>query len=460
LTDLVLIIDDERLLCKQLEKALSQEGHEVVTAYTGKDGIEIAKRENPDVVLLDLRLPDVDGLEVLSDLTGLEPVPNTIMMTAHGNIEVAVAAIKKGAYDFIEKPFSVDKLRIMVRNALSAHLLKSNLSAVTMREQLKYELKNSFAGESEAIKEIIQLLLKLANTDPRMILITGESGTGKGLAARVLHFNGVRAQKPILELNCAAIPETLLETELFGHEAGAFTDAKKMKKGIFELADGGTIFLDEIADMSLSTQAKLVKVIEERTFRRIGGTRGISVDVRIIAATNRVLKELVSKKLFREDLYHRLNVISFEMPPLRSRRDDIPMLMDYFVEYFNNELHKNIKVVPEGVRGDFLNYPWPGNVRELRSTIERAVLLSDGVVLNPNYIKLEGQIQNGVKFDEAGEKIVVEMSLNNMSLSKIEERVIMEALTMNDWNQTRTAEKLGVTREVLRYRMKKMGLLE
>jgi two-component system response regulator AtoC len=295
LTDLVLIIDDERLLCKQLEKALSHEGHEVVTAYTGKDGIEIAKRENPDVVLLDLRLPDVDGLEVLGNLTGLEPVPNTIMMTAHGNIEVAVAAIKKGAYDFIEKPFSVDKLRIMVRNALSAHVLKTNLSAVTMREQLKYDL-SSFVGRSEAIKEIIQLLLKLANTDPRMILITGESGTGKGLAARVLHFNGVRAQKPILELNCAAIPETLLETELFGHEAGAFTDAKKMKKGIFEIADGGTIFLDEIADMSLSTQAKLVKVIEERTFRRIGGTRDISVDVRIIAATNRSLKELVSKK--------------------------------------------------------------------------------------------------------------------------------------------------------------------
>ncbi len=459
MTDLVLIIDDEKLLCKQLEKALSQEGHEVVTAYTGKDGVEIARRENPDVVLLDLRLPDVDGLEVLGYLTGLEPVPDTIMMTAHGNIEVAVAAIKKGAYDFIEKPFSVDKLRVMVRNALSAHVLKSNLRAVTMREQLKYEL-NSFVGASAAIKEITQLLSKLANTDPRMILITGESGTGKGLAARVLHFNGVRAQKPILELNCAAIPETLLETELFGHEAGAFTDAKKMKKGIFELADGGTIFLDEIADMSLSTQAKLVKVIEERTFRRIGGTRDISVDVRIIAATNRSLKELVSNKLFREDLYHRLNVISFEMPPLRLRREDIPKLTDYFVEYFNNELHRNIRVVPEEVREDFSRYSWPGNVRELRSTIERAILLSDGAILNPSYIKLEGQIGNEAKLKESEEKIVLEMSLNDMSLSRIEEWVIKEALTFNDWNQTRTAEKLGVTREVLRYRMKKMGLLE
>ncbi len=459
MTDLVLIIDDERLLCKQLEKALSQVGHEVVTAYTGRDGIEIAKKDNPDVVLLDLRLPDVDGLEVLGNLTGLEPVPNTIMMTAHGNIEVAVAAIKKGAYDFIEKPFSVDKLRIMVRNALSAHVLKTNLNVVTMREQLKYEF-SSLVGRSEAINEIAQLLLKLANTNPRMILITGESGTGKGLAARILHFNGVRAQKPILELNCAAIPDTLLETELFGHEAGAFTDAKKMKKGIFELTDGGTIFLDEIADMSLSTQAKLVKVIEEPTFRRIGGTRDISVDVRIIAATNRSLRELVSKKLFREDLYHRLNVISFEMPPLRSRRDDIPMLTDYFVEYFNDELHKNIKALPEGVREDFMEYSWPGNVRELRSTIERAVLLSEGVTLNPIHVKLEGQFQNEVRVNEDEEKLVLEMSLNDMSLSKIEEKVIREALTMNDWNQTRTAEKLGVTREVLRYRMKKMGLLD
>ncbi|MDA2919149.1 sigma-54 dependent transcriptional regulator [Desulfobacterota bacterium AH_259_B03_O07] len=456
---LILIIDDEKLLCKQLEKALSREGYVVMSAYTGKDGIDISRRDNPNVVLLDLKLPDTDGLKVLNGILNLEPVPNTIMMTAHGNIEVAVSAIKMGAYDFIEKPFPIDKLKIMVRNALSAHDLKSSLSAVTKREQSKYEL-NSFISESKAVNEITKLLLKLSNTDPKMVLISGESGSGKGLAARILHFNGVRAQKPILELNCAAIPETLLETELFGHEAGAFTDAKKMKKGIFEIADGGTIFLDEIADMSLSIQAKLVKVVEERTFRRIGGTRDISVDVRIIAATNRTLKELVNKKLFREDLYHRLNVINFEMPPLRGRRDDIPKLTDYFIEYFNNELHKNICIVPDEVRQAFLDYRWPGNVRELRSAIERAVLLSEGERLNPNYVKLEEQSENDVRIYEDEEKIVVEMPLQDMTLSKIEERVIREALNVNDWNQTRTAEKLGVTREVLRYRMKKMGLLE
>ncbi|MGH7902179.1 MAG: sigma-54-dependent transcriptional regulator [Thermodesulfobacteriota bacterium] len=458
MSSLILIIDDEKLLCKQLEKALFQEGHAVISAFTGKDGIDLAKKENPEVVLLDLKLPDIDGLDVLSSVLNLEPVPNTIMMTAHGNIEVAVSAIKMGAYDFIEKPFPIDKLKVMVRNATRALELKTNLNAATMREKSKYDL-NSFIGESIAVKEILSLLSKLGETDPRMILLTGESGTGKGLAARILHFNGVRANKPILELNCAAIPETLLESELFGYEAGAFTDAKKMKKGIFELSDGGTIFLDEIADMSLAIQAKLVKVIEERIFRRLGGTRDISVDVRVIAATNRLLKEMVAQKLFREDLYHRLNVIGIEIPPLRTRRDDIPRLTDYFVNYFNNELHRNISIIPDEVRRVFLNYSWPGNVRELRSTIERAVLLSEGERLNPNYIKLEDQIVEKVTLDQDGEKIVLEMPLSDMTLSKVEEKLIIGALNLNDWNQTKTAEKLGVTREVLRYRMKKMGLL-
>jgi transcriptional regulator with PAS, ATPase and Fis domain len=309
--------------------------------------------------------------------------------------------------------------------------------------------------------EVIQLFQKLSDTDPKTILITGESGTGKGLAAKILHLNGVRAEKPFIELNCAAIPETLLESELFGFEAGAFTDAKKMKKGIFELADRGTIFLDEIGDMSLSLQAKLVKVIEERVFRRIGGTRDITVDVRVIAATNHDLKDLINKKLFREDLYHRLNVISFEMPALRNRKEDVPMLTDHFVDYFNNELHRKITIIPEEVRQVFLNYNWPGNVRELRSTIERAVLLSEGEKLNPRYTQLKeetGDVE--IKVEKYDNSLILEIPIEDISLTKIEEKVINEALSLNDWNQTRTAEMLGVTREVLRYRMKKMGLLD
>jgi two-component system response regulator AtoC len=457
---LILIIDDEKLLAKQVEKALSLEGYSVVSAFTGGEGMEFAKKENPDLVLVDLKLPDTDGLEVLKIIGKLEPSPAAIMMTAHGSVEVAVSAIKLGAYDFIEKPFPVDKLKIMVRNALNTLELRSNLSAATVREQGKYKF-TSLVGMSEPINEVIQLFQKLSDTDPKTILITGESGTGKGLAAKILHLNGVRAEKPFIELNCAAIPETLLESELFGFEAGAFTDAKKMKKGIFELADRGTIFLDEIGDMSLSLQAKLVKVIEERVFRRIGGTRDITVDVRVIAATNHDLKDLINKKLFREDLYHRLNVISFEMPALRNRKEDVPMLTDHFVDYFNNELHRKIAIIPEEVRQVFLNYNWPGNVRELRSTIERAVLLSEGEKLNPRYTQLKeetGDVE--IKVEKYDNSLILEIPIEDISLTKIEEKVIKEALSLNDWNQTRTADMLGVTREVLRYRMKKMGLLD
>lgn len=460
MSPLILIIDDEKLLAKQLEKALSQEGYSVVSAFTGEEGIGFAKKETPDLILVDLKLPDTDGLEVLNSISKLESSPATIMMTAHGSVEVAVSAIKLGAYDFIEKPFPIDKLKIMVKNALNTLELRSNLNAATMRERGKYGF-SSLVGDSEVVNEIIHLFQKLADADPKTILITGESGTGKGLAAKILHLNGVRAEKPFIDLNCAAIPETLLESELFGYEAGAFTDAKKMKKGIFELADRGTIFLDEIGDMSLPLQAKLVKVIEERTFRRIGGTRDITVDVRVIAATNRDLKDLISKKLFREDLYHRLNVISFEMPQLRHRKEDVPILTDHFVDHFNNELHRKITIIPEEVRQAFINYNWPGNVRELRSTIERAVLLSEGEKLNPKYIRLEEESGNSeIKLEKSDNRIILEIPIEDVSLTKIEEKVIKEALSLNDWNQTRTAEMLGITREVLRYRMKKMGLLE
>ncbi|MEQ9619690.1 MAG: sigma-54 dependent transcriptional regulator [Deltaproteobacteria bacterium] len=456
MSSLILIIEDERLLCKQLRKALTQEGYSVITSFEGGEGIEIAKRENPDLVLLDLKLPDTDGLNVLRIFSNLEQSPTTIMMTAHGSVEVAVTAIRVGAYDFIEKPFPLDKLKVMVRNALRTNMLKNSLSAAAMRAQEKYGF-DSLIGESTSIKEIIGLFRKLTESDPRTILITGESGTGKGLASKVLHYNGARSQRPFIEINCAAIPETLLESELFGHEAGAFTDAKKLKKGILEQADGGTVFLDEIGDMSLALQAKLVKAVEERSFRRLGGTRDIKVDLCVIAATNRDLKVLVKHGEFREDLYHRLNVISFEMPALRDRKEDLPLLTDYFVSYFNTDLNKNISEIPEEVRTTLSNYDWPGNVRELRSAIERAILLGENGVLNPKYIMLEDgetlQVQN------SDEKMIIDVPIEDASLYKIEKKVITKALDLNDWNQTRTADMLGITREVLRYRMKKWGLL-
>ena len=456
MSSLILIIEDERRLCKQLHKALTQEGYSVISSYEGGEGIDLAKREDPDLVLLDLKLPDTDGLEVLKAFSRWEHPPTTIMMTAHGNVEVAVTAIRVGAYDFIEKPFPLDKLKVMVRNALKTSELKNSLSAAATRAQEKYGFE-TLIGTSESIVELKKLFKKLTESDPRTILITGESGTGKGLAAKVLHYNGARKQGPFIEINCAAIPETLLESELFGHEAGAFTDAKKMKKGILEQADGGTVFLDEIGDMSLSLQAKLVKAVEERSFRRLGGNRDISVDLSVIAATNHDLKSLVKHSEFREDLYHRLRVISFEMPSLRSRKEDIPVLTDHFVAYFNTDLSKNITVVPEDIKKTFMNYNWPGNVRELRSTIERAALLSEDGVLNPKYIMLEEG--ESLKVQNSDDKMVIDIPIEEASLYKIEKKVITKALDLNNWNQTRTAEMLGITREVLRYRMKKWGLL-
>ncbi|HWP91191.1 MAG TPA: sigma-54 dependent transcriptional regulator [Thermodesulfobacteriota bacterium] len=448
----VLIIDNDEHLSKQLEPVLLQEGYRVIFSSTGKDGIEYARKENPDVVLLCLKLADLNGLEVFKSIDNLEPKPTTIIMTDQGDIQEAVSAIKMGVYDFMEKPISIDKLKVTIMNALS-----SALTAAAEKEQEKYGF-NSLIGRSKAIQDVICLFHNLVSTDCKTILITGESGTGKGLAARLLHFNGARAEKPFIELNCAAIPETLLESELFGYEAGAFTDAKKTKKGILELADKGTIFMDEIGDMSLTLQAKLVKVIEERRFRRIGGTSEISVDARVIAATNRDLKELIRENLFRSDLYHRLNVISFEMPSLLKRKEDIPLLTDYFTEIFRQELHKNTIFIPEEVRELFLRYHWPGNVRELRSMIERAMILSENGILNPKYIKLEEWKGSNVKVEKSGNKIILEIPLEDASLQRIEEKIIRKALDLNKWNQTKTAAMLKMRREALIHRMKKMGL--
>lgn len=453
----VLVIDDEEFLCKKLKESLSDDGFLVSTANDGETGLLLARRDNPDLILLDLKLPDMDGIEALRQISGMDPRPVTILMSGHGNVDMAVSAIKMGAYDFIEKPFSLDKLKIIIKNALDNVGLKKNLDTRLRSEQKKYGF-HSLIGQSVAIRKIIELFEKLVTTDPKTILIRGESGTGKGLAAKVLHHNGLRAEKPIIELNCAAIPETLLESELFGHEAGSFTDAKKMKTGILEDANGGTIFLDEIGDMSLSLQAKVVKAVEERTFRRIGGKRDIKVDVRIVAATNKDLKEQVEKNQFREDLYHRLNVINFEMPSLRERREDIPLLTEYFINYFNMDFNKTIKHVPEEVEKAFMSYQWPGNVRELRSTIERAVLLSEGDTLNPKYVQIDEQ-QKGVKIHGDEHKMFFELDMDKLTLDTVEEMVIKKALELTDWNQTKAAEMLGVTRQVLRNRMIKMDLL-
>lgn len=453
----ILLVDDEVFFTKKLAKNLSDSGYDVFTAFNGRDGIEVAREQTPRVAIIDLKLPDISGLDVIKSLNELDQPPITIMITAHGYIEAAVSAMRLGAYDFVEKPFPVDKIKIILQNAINSASLKKTVAVATKQEKQKHGI-GALIGVSQVIKNLTELLTKLATEDPRMVLITGETGTGKGLAAKVLHYSGRRAEKPFLEMNCAAIPENLLESELFGYEAGSFTDAKKSKSGIFEDADGGTILLDEIGDMSLNLQAKLVKVVEERKFRRLGGKKDIKVDLQVIAATNKDLRDEVKNGNFRQDLYHRLNVISFEMPCLRERKEDIPLLTDHFIRFFNNDINKTIQVVPEEVRRAFHAYNWPGNVRELRSTVERAMILSEGEELNPRYISLDLD-EGSVNLDEQDGKMKLEVDLDDSSLEDIEQRIIRKTLEQNNWNQTRAAGALKMNRQNLRYRMKKMGLL-
>jgi len=453
----ILIIDDEVFFAKKLAKNLTNAGYNTFTAFNGKDGIRLALENNPKIAVVDFKLPDIDGIEVLKSFSKMDNPPISIIITAHGYVEAAVSAMRLGAYDFVEKPFPVDKLKIIIQNALSSASLKKTVDVATKKERRKHSF-DSLVGDSDSINKVKELLKKLAAGDAKMVLITGETGTGKGLAAKVLHYNGPRAEKPFMEMNCAAIPENLLESELFGYEAGAFTDAKKSRSGILEDADGGSILLDEIGDMSLNLQAKLVKVIEERTFRRLGGKKDIHVDVQIIAATNKDLREQVKKQQFRDDLFHRLNVINFEMPTLRERKQDIPLLTDRFINYFNQDLNKSITSVPEEVMKSFKLYDWPGNVRELRSTIERAMILTEGGELNPIYINLETE-EKEIKVKSEGSRMMLEISMDDSSLDEIEQKIIKQALEENDWNQTKTAKALKINRQNLRYRMKKMGLL-
>jgi len=453
----ILLIDDEVFFTKKLAKNLSDAGYDVHSAFTAAEGLDLAKKITPRIAIVDLKLPDMDGIVLVKNLNDLDPPPIPLIMTAHGYVEAAVSAMKLGAYDFLEKPFPVDKLKIVLQNALRSANLEKAMGVATRQEQKRYGFE-SLVGTSSAIREVASLLEKLTKCDPKMVLITGETGTGKGLAAKVLHYNGKRADKPFLEMNCAAIPENLLESELFGYEAGSFTDAKKARSGILEDADGGTILLDEIGDMSLHLQAKLVKVVEERKFKRLGGKKDIKVDLQIVAATNKDLTEEVNNSRFRQDLYHRLDVISFKMPALRERKEDIPIITKHFVEFFNTDINRSIKTIPDDILRSITNYDWPGNVRELRSTIEKAMILSDGEVLNSEYIRVNGN-DRGIGMKTDGTKMTLEVSLEDSSLEDIEQKIIRKTLEDNDWNQTRTARTLKMNRQNLRYRMKKMGLL-
>jgi len=378
----ILIIDDERSIRSTLREILEYEKYEVDEAIDGQDGIEKISKNKYDIALCDIKMPKLDGIEVLEKTQAINPELPFIMISAHGSIETAVDAVKKGAYDFIQKPPDLNRLLITVRNALD----KSTL--VTETKVLKKKISKTFdiVGESKAIADVKDTIEKVAPTEAR-VMITGENGTGKELVARWLHMKSNRSKSPFIEVNCAAIPSELIESELFGHEKGSFTSAHKQRKGKFELAQAGTLFLDEIGDMSLSAQAKVLRALQENKITRVGGDKEISVDIRIVAASNKDLRAMIDRNEFREDLYHRLSVIIIEVPSLKDRIDDIPILCDHFLSLVCNEYGMAVKSIQADAVKDLQSLPWTGNIRELRNVIERLVILS-GAEITANDVKL------------------------------------------------------------------------
>jgi DNA-binding NtrC family response regulator len=457
----ILIIDDEKFITSSIIQHLGKEGHEVLNAETGEDGLELFKSESPDIVLLDIQLPGIDGIKTLELLKDINKDVIVIMITAYGDIETAVSAIKLGAYDFVEKPFELDKLSILIKKALETAHLKKEVHFLREEQYEKYSF-DRIIGVSAVHKEVLQLAKKIAESDANINLIQGESGTGKSLLARAIHYGSSRTNKPFVEVTCTAIPETLIESELFGYEKGAFTDAKTSKKGLFELADGGTIYLDEIGDMKPSTQAKFLKVIEDKTFRRLGSLKDLKVDVRIIATTNRKLKEEVRNKNFREDLYYRLNVIPIELPPLRKRLEDIMPVALHFLNILRKEFKKEITGISKEAEDLLVHYNWPGNVRELRNVIERVFILEKQGLILPQHLPLELNSTLSTPDPEtlAAQGSQFDLPLKGISIEEVEKDFITQALQITNGNQTKAAKLLNISRDALRYRLQKFGLFE
>lgn len=451
----ILVIDDEKLIRWTLEQHLAKEGFEVMTADSAEKGLEIISEEAPDLILLDNRLPEMTGLELLERLNVPERGLMVIMITAYGLVETAVKAMKLGAYDYISKPFNLEEITFVIRKALEAGSLRSQV------KQLRDKV-NTIIGESDQMAQVKDLILKIAKSDATTVLIQGESGTGKELVAKAIHYSSSRADKPFMAINCAALPVTLLETELMGHEKGAFTDAKAAKKGLFELADGGTLFLDEIGDMDLSMQAKLLRVLEEKTFRRVGGVKDIKVDVRVISATNQDLSSARSDSRFRKDLYYRLQVVPIMLPPLRERGQDVLLLARHFTDYFSRECHKSIKGISKDVERVLLSYSWPGNVRELKNVIERAMIFDVEQEILPEHIPQEIMESGPVAVLHPESAISLDCIVipeTGISIEDVEHALVKKALQMAGDNQTRAAQLLKMPRDAFRRRMKRFGLI-
>jgi len=456
LEDRILVADDEQSMREFLDIMLKKEGYKVSLASNGEEVLKLIDKDLFDLVLLDVRMPKLDGIGVLKKIKITSPETIVIMITAYASADTAIKAMKEGAYDYITKPFKVEEIKLIIKNALEKkNLQKENLLLKqVVRDRYRF---GSIIGQSSKMLALYDLLEKIAPTKTN-ILVTGESGTGKELVAKAIHYNSSRKDKPFVTLNCGAIPESLIESELFGHMKGAFTDAIATKKGLFEMADEGTIFLDEISELPFLMQVKLLRILQDKEFKRVGGTDDIRVDVRIISATNKDLEEAVKEKRFREDLFYRLNVIQVKMPPLRDRKEDIPILAAHFLKKYSEELSKTIlKISPEALNM-LINYEYPGNVRELQNIIERAVALGNGNELTPQHLSsyLDEQIQSkrgAIELDIPPEGIDLEKVIE-----EIERALLLKALNRTKGIKKKAAELLRINFRSMRYRLEKYGL--
>ena len=469
----VLIVDDERTLARAVKAFLAEAGYEAEVAGDAEQALRMLETLRPDVVFSDVRLPGMNGIDLLKRIREFDAGIPVIIMTAHGTIEGAVEAVKLGAFDYLKKPVDLEELKLLADRARETTQLRQELSYYRRQAARDVPMKGVL-GRSPAIQAVleqVQQIARLEETPP--VLITGETGTGKGLIARTIHAGSTRASKPFIEVNCTALPGTLMESELFGHERGAFTDAKESRMGLFEAAEGGFLFLDEVGDVELALQGKLLKAVEDRTVRRVGGTRDRRIDVRIMAATNRDLERAAQQGSFRSDLYFRLAVIILHLPPLRERGEDAVVLAEEFLGRFNAKYGKQVRRIDPRARELLLDYPWPGNVRELSHVIERAVLWSRGDALDLQHLALS-RLANGEGVS-TGERPVAAptpvqpapttaretpggLPPTGTDLERWEKAMIEQALRESDGNQTRAAARLGITRDTLRYRLKKHGL--
>ncbi len=449
----ILIVDDEDGMRRLLSRVLTREGYDASAVGSGAEALRLVASERFDLVVTDIKMPEMDGLQLLAELKEYEPSLPIIVITAYGTIENAVQALRSGAYDYIAKPFENDEIKLTVAKAFERERLLAENRYLHEELEGRYDF-SGIVGSSAAMQQVYEMASSVAISNAN-VLITGESGTGKELLARSIHYSSPRKEKPFVVLNCAALSEGVLESELFGHEKGAFSGALDTRKGRFERADQGTLFIDEVAEMSMAAQVKLLRVIQEHEFERVGGNKTISVNVRIVAATNKVLEEQVKEGKFREDLYYRLNVVNINVPPLRSRREDIEPLSRYFLEKYTSETGKKITDLAPRAISCLLAHDWPGNVRELQNAIERAVVLAKGNVLTPR------DFPQGVQGDD---QICLQIPEKGGSLTEIledlERQLILQTLQREEGSQTRAADTLGIKRTTLRYKMEKYHLID